>query len=111
MPLNIRSDKKGKLIEVFKGRFAQCNLLIMKKGSLWGKHYHKKTTEYFYLLHGEIAVIFNFLKGGQKRKEIFKTGDCFIIKPYTSHTVEVRRPTHCLVLYSRQFSKKDPDIY
>lgn len=109
LPL-IRKDKRGSLIEIFKGKFAQCNFLLMKKGSVWGNHYHKRTREYFYVLEGELAVSFFALKDKRETKKIFKTGDVFTIKPHTLHTICVLKASQCLVLYSQQFSQEQPDI-
>lgn len=109
--LYTREDNRGKLIELFKGRFAQCNLLLMKKGTVWGKHYHKKTTEYFYILQGKLSVSLLFLKDKKQSKEILKAGDSFIIKPYTLHTLSILKPSQCLVLYTQKFSPKKPDLY
>lgn len=109
--LHIREDNRGKLIELFKGRFVQGNLLIMKKGSIWGNHYHKKTTEYFYVFRGKLSVSFLSLKDKKRSRQIFKTGSSFTIKPYNLHTVRVIKPSQCLILYSRQFNQKDPDLY
>ena len=61
-----RGDKRGELIELFKGEFAQCNLLLMEKNSVWGKHYHKITREFFYLIEGEILL--ELSNWNQKRK-------------------------------------------
>lgn len=107
----IRSDKKGKLIELSRGKFCQCNFLEMNKGSVWGRHYHKKTVEYFYVFKGKLEVSFLFLKDKQKNEQIFKTGETFTVDPYTFHTIRVLRETQCLVLYSRKFSGKNPDLY
>ena len=109
--LHIRKDNRGKLIEIFKGKFAQANLLIMKKGTIWGNHYHRKTTEYFYLLDGELNVSLRQLKAKKLKTCFYKKGEFFIVKPDTIHRIEVQKASRCLVLYSRQFSQRDADIF
>lgn len=112
LPPRVRQDSRGKLIEIFKGSFAQCNILQMKKGTVWGNHYHKRTTEYFYIAKGKILLIKNliFNKTGTK-SQTYKAGGSFTIYPYTLHTMHVLEPTKCIVLYSHQFSDKEPDLY
>lgn len=91
----------------------------MRKDSVWGKHYHKKTTEYFYILQGKISVSVKNMKrrafhDGESKlqtKQVFKKGDLFVIQPYTLHTMHVLEPTMCIVLYSQQFSENNPDLY
>jgi dTDP-4-dehydrorhamnose 3,5-epimerase len=106
-----RKDERGQLIELFKGKFVQANLLIMRRGGVWGNHYHQKTTEYFYLLSGELNVSFKQLKTKKLKTCLYKKGEFFIVKPNTIHTIKVRKLSRCLVLYSRQFSRKNPDIF
>ena len=109
MKINTRKDGRGNLIEVFKGNFSQCNVLLMKKGSIWGGHYHNKTKEFFYLLSGEMRLKLSNLKSQKTKIKIYKTGDFFIISPRTLHQIKVLKQTKCLVLYSRRFSRTNPD--
>lgn len=109
--VSVRKDSKGSLIEVFKGKFSQCNILLMKKGSVWGGHYHQKTEEYFYLIDGKIKLRLNNLKNRQTKEKIYIRGDFFTIQPNTIHKIEVIESTKCLVLYSKVFSEKNPDIF
>lgn len=107
----IRNDQRGVLRELYSGSIGQCNLLVMKKGSVWGGHYHKKTTEFFYVIEGEIRVLLVSRNGTYRRNKIYQTGDSFIIKPPILHTIRVVKKTSCVVLYSRRFDPTNTDIY
>lgn len=114
--LKVRQDNRGRLIEICQGKFSQCNLLKMKKGSTWGKHYHKKTTEFFYVLTGEISVLLQTVrsvsfKKNRVQKRTYQSGDYFTIAPYTFHTIRVNKSTTCIVLYSHRFNARNPDLY
>ena len=102
---NTREDHRGVLVELFKGSFKQCNILKMKKGSVWGGHYHKKTREYFYVLTGELRVAYD------SRRKTYGAGDIFVIDPCVVHTIQVVKRATCVVLYSKPFNPHAPDIY
>lgn len=111
--INIRQDNRGKLIEIFKGDFAQCNVLEMKKGSVWGGHYHKKTEELFFVHKGKLLVNQKSIGKRSKRSytKTYKEGDVFAIKLYTLHTATALEKTICVVLYSVPFNRKKPDVF
>ena len=47
-----------------KGRFASSSLVedTMKPGFHLGRHHHKKMTEIFYILEGELTLIFDVVR-------------------------------------------------
>lgn len=106
-----RQDKRGIILELFRGNFSQCNLMQMKKGSAWGNHYHKKTREYFYLIKGQIKVNFQDIKTKKKISKIIKSGHDFTVMTYILHTIEVQKSSLCLVLYSQKFQNNHPDHF
>ena len=116
--MTIRKNKKGELRELFKGSFAQCNLLKMKKNTFWGGHYHQKTKEFFYLFRGKIEAVFipvefSTLRLIQNKRQTrtYSQNQSFTVSPYTMHNLKIIEPTLCLVLYSHPFNPKDPDLY
>lgn len=111
--VSVRKDDRGSLIEVFKGKFSQCNILLMKKGSVWGGHYHKKTEELFFVHEGKLLVNQKSIGKRSERAytKTYKEGDVFVIKLYTLHTATALEKTICVVLYSVPFNRKKPDVF
>ena len=58
----------------------------------------------------EMRLKLSNLKSQKTKIKIYKTGDFFIISPRTLHQIKVLKQTKCLVLYSRRFSRTNPDI-
>ena len=107
----VRENKKGKLSELFKGNFKQCNFLEMKKGTMWGGHYHKKTTEYFYVISGKIRLETKLMDGSKITTRLYKSGDSFVVDPLVVHILNVIQDTKCVALYTKIFTPEKPDLY
>lgn len=110
-PLHKRTDRRGSLIEVSKEGYAQCNILRMKKGTIWGGHYHKITSELFYVIAGEIELECISLVNAQKSKKMYRQDESFAIMPHTLHRIYVKKDTILVVLYSHVFDEQNPDLY
>jgi len=111
-PNTVVSDNRGKLIEVLLNiNYKQMNHVITKKGFVRGNHYHKRTREFFYILHGKIVVTVTNIKTKKTTRFTAGPGSCFIIEPYENHTVEFIEDTEWIVLLSENFNPDNPDIY
>ncbi|HIH32390.1 TPA: cupin domain-containing protein [Candidatus Woesearchaeota archaeon] len=110
--LNIISDDRGKLIEVVKGGpWTQMNHAFNKKDSIRGRHYHKFTSEIFYLISGEVVAELQNVQTGFHQKVNMKKGDILKVKPFEKHTLQSLTDTEWIVLLSHEFDEKNPDIF
>ena len=84
-------DKRGKIIDVFvNSPKDHCSIVTFKKGAIRGNHFHKKSTQFSFILSGELEFYFaNVDKRSGRLKKIKKkivTKNTFIThKPYQAH--------------------------
>ena len=65
------------------------------KDSIRGNHFHKKTTQWNFVLNGELLVISK--KKGIKKKKLFKKNDLFILEPNEQHAIKALKKSLLLV--------------
>ena len=106
----IRTDKRGKLIQLITEKFKQLNILEMVDKTLWGGHYHKNRYEFFHVLDGAISL--RIRKNGCNIETDFIKGESFMIEPFEVHEIVSRvEYSRLLVGYSRAFDPNNPDIH
>jgi quercetin dioxygenase-like cupin family protein len=61
----------------------------MKPGDVQEHHYHKKVSETYYVLSGQVVFNVQNIKNGEEAKKIFANkGDVIQIYPFEMHNVE-----------------------
>lgn len=91
------SDHRGTLTQLAHTGYTQINVVTSKAGTSRGKHYHKESTETFYVISGAMDVT---LRHENKEEKItFQSGDFFQIKPYTVHSIFCPKDTAFIALY------------
>ena len=84
-------DKRGKILDVFvNSPKDHCLIVTFKKGAVRGNHYHKKSTQFSFLLDGELILYYakiNKKNGNFKKvsKKIIKKNTYITHKPYEAH--------------------------
>ena len=90
-------DKRGKIIDVFvNSPKDHCIIVTFTKGAVRGNHFHKKSTQFSFLLSGELDFYFAKIdkKNGKLKKIKKKTikKNTFIThEPYEAHAFCSRR--------------------
>ena len=105
-------DKRGKILGLIQGlKWEEVNYIESLKNQTRGNHYHKKTTEGFFIIEGKIKVTLNFIE--EKKKEVFnaENGDFFIVKPGTIHTFEVLEDSKWINMLSEPMIEGANDIH
>jgi quercetin dioxygenase-like cupin family protein len=93
-----RVDNRGKLIQPISwGNWKQLNILCINRKEVFGGHYHKIKTEFFYILSGR--VWFNDMD--------LQSGDCLVIEPGDMHTIEAIEDSVIIELLSETYDKLD----
>jgi quercetin dioxygenase-like cupin family protein len=104
-------DDRGKLVQLVHGDYEQVNVLVSRKGVFRGGHYHKVSSEAFYVISGSVELTAE--RGGRKITQMFRKGNFFRIEPLVVHSM--RFPENCilLALYDRCIELKngEKDIY
>ena len=82
-------------------------LLITKKNTIRGKHFHKEQKQYTLVLSGKIRVTAKNLHDNNSELEIkeLKKMDMVFFPPYMYHSVEALVDSECLIFTSK--SRKD----
>lgn len=88
------SDDRGSLTQLSHEKIGQVNILVCKKATIRGNHYHKVSTESFYVVSGCVEVM--CYKDDMKEEKTFKTGDFFQIKPFIVHSMSF--PEDCILV-------------
>lgn len=104
----VYKDDRGELAQIISdGTWRQLNILKRRAGSLGGGHYHQNTSEFFYILKGNLEVKVCQTGGNSSNNSVktiqsrtFSEGDCFTILPYEQHYMNFLTDTILVVLYT-----------
>jgi dTDP-4-dehydrorhamnose 3,5-epimerase-like enzyme len=106
------TDKRGCLVEVVNtGRWGQVGVVRSKKNVRWGGHYHRLTTEVFYIIEGKVRFETKRLPHGKVIRRTVGLGSKVTIKPQTLHWLITLEPTVWVSVLSRAFRPQATDIY
>ncbi|MEK6948739.1 MAG: cupin domain-containing protein [Nanoarchaeota archaeon] len=94
-------DERGSIYDILEGdRIKHVGIIISEAKSIRANHYHKKSTQWTYVIDGKIIV---YTKDSNKKysavKKIeMKPGDMIELPPLTIHAVETLEKSKILVL-------------
>lgn len=78
-------DPRGTITDVLDGIPVECVTLVRsKKGAVRGNHYHKKTTQYAYVLSGRFRL-FTQRPRGRVGSRVVRAGDLVVSPPLERH--------------------------
>ena len=86
------SDIRGYIRDVFQNSPKDhCSIVTFNKGAVRGNHYHKKSTQYSYLLSGKLTLKYSKVDKngkikGKINKKIIGPNILITLKPYEAHT-------------------------
>ena len=79
------ADRRGTITDVLDGTRVECvTLVTTKKGAVRGNHYHKKTTQYTYVLEGRFRL-FTQRVGRPVQSRVVKAGELVVTPPLERH--------------------------
>jgi UDP-2-acetamido-2,6-beta-L-arabino-hexul-4-ose reductase len=87
-----------------------------KPGQIRGRHYHKRKTEVFCVIQGEVEVALKTLEGKTNLVRL-SVGEEYLNKLFIPvniiHTVENKGDKDAVILayISEKFDEKDPDVF
>lgn len=82
--IKFKSPVCGFLIDVIKTE--DFGIVKAENIGITGKHYHKKTTEVYHLLSGELTLEIKE-KDKKEKKVQLKSGDVLVLQPFDIHKV------------------------
>lgn len=90
------SDNRGEIFDLIeKENINAVTMISFFKDAIRGNHFHKKTTQWNFVLNGELLVISK--KKGIKKKKLFKKNDLFILEPNEQHAIKALKKSLLLV--------------
>ena len=95
-------DGRGEIHDLleYSSGIKHIGLITSRAGAVRGKHYHKKATQYTYVLEGQIALITRDFRdpANLRKTETLKDGDIACIPPFMIHTVKSLTKSTILIL-------------
>ena len=106
------ADERGEFFEVWRGdQWKEINFFTSLKGAVRGGHYHKETSELFFVVAGRCEVEIKDLKTGQNEKFSVGYKDIFMVEPYEAHFITAVEDLKVVTFLNRPFNKERPDTY
>ena len=104
-------DERGSFWQLCHEGWSQVNVSTTKAGTFRGGHFHKKSTEAFFIVNGDVDVTVE--RDDKTENYSFKTGDFFTVYPYAIHSFNFNADTVMVALYDIPVVKDDgsKDIY
>ena len=96
------TDTRRRIIQLLTADIKQVNVYEAKKDSCLGDHYHKDTTEYFYILKGT-ATYNDSIE--------LSPGTLFKVSPPERHMIRCITNVKLMTFLTRPYTEEDSDIY
>ena len=106
------ADSRGEILGI--SRFdwmKEINYIQSHAGTTRGGHYHKKTTELFFIIDGEIKVTIRHLQSQKLEEIIVHKGDIFIVEPLEVHTFHILKDARWINVLSHPMDNQNPDFF
>lgn len=91
-------DERGYLVQLVREGYRQVNVVFSKEGSERGNHLHRRNTETFYVISGQLSL--RVAQGCEKESYEFVAGDMFMISPGVLHSFSYLKDTLLVSMYS-----------
>jgi len=81
-------DSRGVIVDILDGIPVECvTVLTSKRGTVRGNHFHKKTTQYLYVVDGKLRL-HTQSPGQPVRRRVIRRGDLVVTPPLERHAFE-----------------------
>lgn len=94
-------DERGSIRDIFvNDPKDHCTIIFSREGAVRGNHYHRRTTQYTYIVSGEMLMVSQ--KFGEKRvhKHLLNPGDMMVHQPEEIHAMLAQKDTVFLAFAS-----------
>lgn len=105
-PESTHRTARRNLSQLVTADLKQVNLYEASRGAKLGNHYHKSTTEYFYIIKGTFMVEVGSASFAANPGLLFK------VEPYENHVLEaLTNKASFLTFLSEPYNDKQPDLH
>ncbi len=108
------ADKRGSITDIINKKVSHVGVIVTQKGAVRANHYHKRSTQYNYILSGRAEVMVADVNNVSKfEKYILTPGDFMTILPLTIHRFRALKKTVMLdiISQSRADGAYEKDVY
>ena len=92
------TDQRGSIVDLISDDEVNAvTLITFIKGAVRANHYHERTTQWNYVLSGEILLATQ-MPGGDKREQILKVGDFVVARENERHALKGLTDAEVLIL-------------
>ena len=81
----VHVDARGSIFDLVEDAVAHVGMVTFTKGAVRGNHYHKVSTQYSYVISGELNIFTSCIDGSDKRIERLGPGSLSTIPPGIVH--------------------------
>jgi|SRR3989339_197516 len=90
-------DKRGIITDIFTNDCKDhAAIIFSKKGAVRGNHYHKESTQYTFVVSGQLTMLSQKVDGGEIEKNILEPNDLMVHFPMESHALIADKDTFFL---------------
>ena len=89
------ADARGTILDLVVEQIDAITEITFAEGAIRGNHFHKETTQWTYVVYGEIEA-FTILNG-LVLSGTFKSGELFVSKPQEPHEMKAKTSSKILV--------------
>ena len=84
-PKTAFKDRRGAIVDILDGVPVECvTILSTKRGAVRGNHYHRRTTQYAYVLEGKFKL-YTQHPGQRVRTRVVRRGELVVTPPHERH--------------------------
>ncbi|MEK7116488.1 MAG: cupin domain-containing protein [Patescibacteria group bacterium] len=87
LPINFE-DARGTIRDIFAHEPKDtCTIITSKKGAVRGNHYHKLSTQYTYVVSGQLTMLSKTVGEATIETHVLREGDLMVHTPNEAHTL------------------------
>ncbi len=87
-------DRRGTITDIFTADpKPHVTLIFSKKGAVRGNHYHKKSTQYTFVVSGQMAMYSQSVGKKKVHKHVLKVNDMMVHNPMEVHAMVAVKDT------------------
>jgi dTDP-4-dehydrorhamnose 3,5-epimerase-like enzyme len=101
----VHKDERGRLTQLAREGYMQINVISTGGGAFRGGHYHKTSTEAFFVVRGAFELTVS--KDGLEERYTFAENDMFLIPPYVVHSMNYLQDTILVAMYDKGVENTD----
>ena len=92
----VHSDGRGEIFDLITDELiSSVSFITFTHNAIRGNHIHSKTSQWNYVVSGEIFVIID--SNGNREEATFHTGDLFLIPPGEAHAMRASESSELMV--------------